>query len=52
MIYRDIIQKHGVYLTRMVYLVDLVVYFVELGEDVRMKNEYDEPDSPRRKLND
>ena len=49
MVYRDIVQKHGIYLTRIVYLVDLVVYFVELGEDVRMNYEFDALDSPRRK---
>ena len=29
------------HLTRFFYLVDIIVYFVELDEDVRMKNECD-----------
>jgi hypothetical protein len=39
-----------IYLTRIVYLVGLIVYSVELDEDVKMKNEYDARDSPRGKI--
>ena len=38
-------------MTSIVYLVDIIVYFVELDEDVKMKNEFDVLDSPKTTSN-